>query len=475
MASDAIGFFDWLRHLFATKREPYQSSSELFLELDLRAVRAELKPLERGRENGLRDVPPSDVTVFDSVERDMVAFFAGQQKRAHDMCEQQLQVFDERIRNLAVTFLHSDIAGRVHAASADLRALGQRGRNELFDLQRRVTSLASELMEFRAAHHLRRDAEFPESRTWHFAILGGLLLIETVLNGLMLAQGTAGGRLEGFTQALVLSALNLSIGFLMGRIALPLARHRRLVTRLLGGLIMIVAITASITFNLLVGHYRDALGGPSPETAPHDAGVAFAAHPFQLADLNSWALCGLGLLFAAVAAYDTFRMDDPYWGYGRRWRRNEQMHADFIAERQYLMTEAAEFRDEALDAIGRAEEDTVRAGQHTETLRRQQRAVLDKFSAYQDYLERTGALLLGEYRGANERTRKSKTPVHFSEDWQLPRVAAAIGVEAVDFTRFAQNLDQYRADVIVAYDAAITAIKTIEDLVADGETQQVHA
>jgi hypothetical protein len=39
--------------------------------------------------------------VLDPAERDIVAFITGHQKRAYDVREQQLQVFDERIRNLA--------------------------------------------------------------------------------------------------------------------------------------------------------------------------------------------------------------------------------------------------------------------------------------------------------------------------------------------------------------------------------------
>src|SRR5439155_16571817 len=119
--------------------------------------------------------------------------------------------FDERIRNLEIAVLHSNIAGRVQAACADLRALALKGRNELFDLQRHVTSLAKEMMAFRLKNGVHREAYLPESLIWHWAVLVVLVVAETVLNGLMLARGTVFGRLEGLIQALVLSILNLCL------------------------------------------------------------------------------------------------------------------------------------------------------------------------------------------------------------------------------------------------------------------------
>jgi hypothetical protein len=50
-------------------------------------------------------------------------------------------------------------------------------------------------------------------------------------------------------------------------------------------------------FNLLVAHYRGALGGDMPETAHIQAGLAFVANPFGIIDVKSWLLVGLGLLF----------------------------------------------------------------------------------------------------------------------------------------------------------------------------------
>lgn len=462
-------FVLWIRELVRTKREPYHAAGELFLELDLSEVRAQLRPAERGSEDGDRNLPPTDATNLDQTEREIAAFIVGQQKRAHDICEQQVSVYDERVRNLAVTFLHADTSGRCAAGCADLRALGDRGRNELFDLQRRVTSLAGELFAFRAQHRLTRDAVYPESRTWHVALLGVLILVETVLNGLMLAQGTVYGRIEGLAQALALSLCNIAIAFMIGRVAMPLLHYRKRAVAFAGAIILICSAAASVGFNLLVGHYRDALGGVAPENAARDAATLFAEDPLHLADLNSWALCALGLTFGTIAAVDTYRMDDSYWGYGRLWRRNELARKDFVAERQHLTAEASDVRDDILDTLRRSHEDVARAGQHIGTLRRQQQSVIERFVSYEAYLERVGHLLLSEYRTANARQRSAPRPTYFDDDWCLPRQVVPLLTLASDLTDAGATLDQYRIDIITAFNDAVIQIKSVEDLVATGE------
>ena len=351
-----------LRRLFARPREPYRPSADPFLELDLSAVRAELRPKERGRGNGAHNLPHTDSTSLDEVERRIVAFIVNEQKRAHEQYQSQLQVFNERVRSMEINILHSNVAGRVQAAAADLVAMALRGKNELFELQRQVTALAREVFEFRCRHGLQREPQYPESKLWHWAILILILLAETILNGLMLSRGTIGGLLEGFSIALVLAVINLSVGGVIGGVALPLTRRVSWSLRVVCAVVLFAAIIFSVGFNLVVGHYRDALGGPAPEFAARESLTTFFSQPFQLADLNSWLLCVLGLLFAVIAVIDTYRMDDPYWGYGPLARRAQRVRDDFIGERRHLIEEATQRRNEHLDLIHRTGQEISRAG-----------------------------------------------------------------------------------------------------------------
>lgn len=462
-----------LRRLFSTPREHYRSSSKLFPELDLNAVRVALKPRERGQETGSHNTPRAESPGLDATEKDIVAFFVGEQNRAHDRCLEQLRVFDERVQSVELNVLNSNVAAKVQAAAADLRALATRGRNELFDLQRQVESLARELSDFRYRHRINREPRYPESHLWHWGVLSILLFLETSLNGVMLSRGTAGGLLEGFTQALILAALNLSLGGLIGRVTLPLSVHVQPLIKIVGVLTFVVAVVTSASFNLLVGHYRDALGGSAPEDAAGIALQTFVSQPFSLSDVASWMLFALGILFAVTAAVDTFRMDDPYWGFGHLARRNQTVRNDFIAERQHLMNGAIERRDQALEEVHAVMNDIGRAGQRRTDLLQQQLSVVKRFDNYQEYLERVGATLLSEYRNANEAARSTPAPPHFAEEWRLQRVSVAPpGREAQDLGKLSSTLEQHREDIMSAFSVASDQIKSVGDLVGAGEKVQ---
>ena len=464
-----------LRRLFGAPREHYRPSSKLFPELDLNVVRIELKPRERGQDTGSRNTPAPDVQGLDAVEKDIVAFFVNEQNRAHELCREQLQVFGERIHALEPNVFHSNIAAKAQAAAADLKALALRGQNELFELQRQVTQLTRELSAYRTRHGIQREPRYPESRLWHWALLAILLLVETGLNGVMLSRGTVGGLLEGFTQALVLAALNLSLGGLLGRVALPLSYHVRYLIKSIGFLTFIVGASASVGFNLLVGHYRDALGGPVPGDAAVIALQTFLAQPLALADVASWMLFALGILFAVIATVDTYRMDDPYWGVGPLARRNQNARDDFIAERQHLMDEAIELRDKALKEVHVVAEDIARADQRATDLLQQQRSVVERFNGYQEYLERVGALLLSEYRNANEASRSTPAPHHFSEEWRLQRVSVVPSErELHNSDRLSSTLEQHRENIMFAFTSASDQIRTVRDLIGAGEREKDH-
>ena len=135
------------------------------------------------------------------------------------------------------------------------------------------------LDQFRAENKIRRAPLFPHSRPLHYGIVAVLVLLETALNGLMLARGLETGLIGGWGVALGISILNVVLlGFRLGGASLRLLNDchvwRRIVA--LGAL---AAIFATIyCSNLIVAHYRDALAA-DPDTAGTVALAAWLANP----------------------------------------------------------------------------------------------------------------------------------------------------------------------------------------------------
>jgi hypothetical protein len=84
---------------------------------------------------------------------------------------------------------------------------------------------------------------------------------------------------------------------------------------------------------------------------PFDASVtAFRAlwdRPFGIEDLESWALFIMGFMFSMFAAYDGWRLDAPYPGYGRRIRHNLQALDQYNALKNDLLADLDDVKKKA--------------------------------------------------------------------------------------------------------------------------------
>ena len=84
------------------------------------------------------------------------------------------------------------------------------------DVNSRVRSLKQEVNEFKAHNNLTRDASYPDSRLWFYFLLLALLGFESVINGTLFASGSAQGILGGWSIAVLISAVNVVFGFMVG-------------------------------------------------------------------------------------------------------------------------------------------------------------------------------------------------------------------------------------------------------------------
>ena len=192
------------------------------------------------------------------------------------------------------------------------------------------------------------------SRLWNFTVILVILAIESILNGTFLARGLETGLLGGIVEAFAIAAINVSFGFFLGNSVIRYVFHRSYILRVLAFIEIPISGAIAIFFNLLVGHYRDALGGPDPAHASSTALYSFRLHPFDLAAIESWVLFALGLFFSTVAAVDGFKMNDPYPGYGKISRKHEEIIQEYTDEKANIVEDLSRTCDQALDYMRNA-------------------------------------------------------------------------------------------------------------------------
>jgi hypothetical protein len=467
--------FEWVRNLIARPREPYRRLEDPFPELDLVEVARRLRITERASDQGQRELPRSDVHGLDSVENDIVSFFLNEQARAYTIVDARLRALGERLHAASAELAVTELKATADKACAELALVGAKGQNELFEVQRRVGALDLEYRQFRHKHNLTREPDYPESRILHYGLLAMMLLLETVMNGFMLARGDEAGRLGGLTNALVLAALNLAVAGAAGRFIYPYSNHRSKVKRVVAYLAVSGISLLSITINLAVAHYREILGTEHPESAAREALARLLESAFALSELQGLLLFGLGIVFALIAFFDGSRMDDRYPGYGRMHRRAMQAREDFLAERAQFTDEAAAQRDAALADIQVLNERLVLSAQQWHNLQHGIQRLRTQFTAYQSQLESAARTILGQYRQANDAARTSPPPPHFATDWHIRHEELQSTYDSSRHQDYASIGEECRLRVMKSNDAALAAISSVSELVDGPKTIQAIA
>ncbi len=180
---------------------------------------------------------------------------------------------------------------------------------------------------------VHRASKRPESRIVHVVIVLCFIALEAFINGTFLAAGSEGGLIGGWVTALGISFFNVVLlGFTFGAMALRQLSHHRLYRRLLGILALCAVLAVAYSSNLLVAHYRDALGGSDPDNAGAAALATWLTNPvnpLKVSGVQSLWLLGIGIAFTIMGLVDGYLFEDPYPGYGRFYIEHTRRQADY--------------------------------------------------------------------------------------------------------------------------------------------------
>ena len=188
--------------------------------------------------------------------------------------------------------------------------------------------LYKELKLFKTQNNLERIPKYPTSVVFHFSIIVMVVILESLANMYLFAQGNDLGLLGGIFEAFLISVANVGVSVVIGYIALPQIHHIDGRRRAMGYLGLIVAIVFACVFNLVAAHYRDLLVESKAE-ALLDALPSAFADPFDLT-FNGLVLLALGLVVSGLGLWKGYSADDPYPGYGPLARRYEDAKREFL-------------------------------------------------------------------------------------------------------------------------------------------------
>ncbi len=403
---------------------------------------------ERGRERGQDGQPHATQPTLDNVEMEVVGYCDDLYANRRNDYYSHRSALEERLRPPPADRGAEPLAENTCKEMKDAVA---EERPDLSRLTREAQRAIGELNRFKREEGRTADADYPESRVWHWGVLVALVLLEALVNGLFFGANVEGGILAGTTYAILISLVNVGV---LGWLFATLLRqvHHRDPRRKVGGLVTLAAVgVIGIFWNLFVAHYREALPpdypaqpdttvvaeapaaesmpeacwhGPDEADADQEALCLFRASPFGLTGFYSWMLLVIGLAMCAAAAIDWYKTDDPYPGYGARERHRRKTEKKLLDDRRELLGDLNELHDEAARKLRAEFRDPVEARQLALNDHNKLHARHTDLCGFARDLEKSCRGALDIYRTANREARSAPEPEIWQNpwagDWDLP-------------------------------------------------------
>ncbi|QLE86521.1 hypothetical protein FLM48_16490 [Shewanella sp. Scap07] len=269
-----------------------------------------------------------------------------------------------------------------------------------------------DINHFKKTNGLRRSASYPPSHVLTFSLLFIALIAESMLNGVFFAEGSDSGLVGGIAIAFVISFFNISVGFITG-FFLRYKNHISRAKSIFAYFTLIVSITFSTVFNLLVGHYREALG-IDPDNAKSIAVDRFSEGILTIYDVQSWLLIAIGLVFFGFAIFKGYKIDDEYPKYGKIVRDREQLKEDITGEKESFYDEFDELHEELDSRLDDIYESVIltskRLNSYVNSIENQQSA----YNSYIVHLQNCLNYVVTLYRDINSNERSDPSPAYFN-------------------------------------------------------------
>ncbi|WP_343717478.1 hypothetical protein [Inquilinus sp.] len=427
------------------------ATTTVFPSISSESIARRLNLEQEAESRGKEDLPRTDAADLDVVETKIIDEVSEVRRIGLSAYESEMRVYADRMSGLDVEGKVSEIDMSISDGVSALRERVHLGTDHLYLQGERLKLLREELETFRRRHRLDRTAHQPTPVKLHImrAVILLMLAAESIINGSFFMESNELGLVGGVFTACTISAINIFFSFLFGRMTVQI-NHRNPLRKLAGLIIFLAFLVFAIGFNLFVAHFREVAGLVGWEAATRQAAGQFWADPLGLTIFNSWILVLVGFAFATVAWIEGYGWDDPYPGFGNVWRRWERSIADYAHEKEALLDELRDTKDDVLDTIKAARADItsrIRNYLQASDYRDHLRLALPVFL---EQTQQAANSLIGRYRETNIRHRSTPAPDYFTRPVALSTILPVAGEADASVRRAELGKLTERADAVLS-------------------------
>ena len=280
--------------------------------------------MRHGLGDGSQNLPATDEPAPNAGQCQIVECFERRLGALKQHVGAEIEHCGRALEKQELTPVDLDIEGAAEDAVHAFAMLRSSTRDALLALRVKEQEMVRELRHFKAENRLFRSVVYTKSRILTVGVLLLLLTAESILNAKLFALADPMGWIGGWSTAIVTSLVNILPSFLAGILILRNLHHIHLWRRLTATVALAAFGGALLAYNLLVAHFRIALGTDA-ENAFASAVPSFMAAPFNIAgSFDAVSLLLVGIFAGVMAAIDGYCLfDDRYPGYGRITRAYE--------------------------------------------------------------------------------------------------------------------------------------------------------
>ena len=398
------------------KSDDFIPTSAVFPDIDTEKIAKKLKLEEQGKSRGVNNQPPSGTLDFDHVETGIIAHIEELRRKGLEHYENNRRIYNTRL--LRAGEAAEEVAIAVGSAKNDFGRLVQIWQSRIEGVRERLHEVYQWRNQFRQIHGLTRPAKEFEGwmRVFMLAII--LIVCEGGINTYLFSKGNEFGLVGGLLAAVLVSVINVGASGLLGYLARYI-HHRRKFLLFMGGCAICAWILFMATFNLGIAHFRDGLERVEWSQAAIDAIPHFRASPLSLAGVESWLLCGLGIIISTLSFRKGWHTDDPYPGYGRVERDLGKARDAYEMELTEALDELAKRRDQAVEELQDANKQMHSGMNEAINALYGQNTLGAHLTAFLEQCDVKVAFLLAVYRDANRAARTLDAPDSFNKAYSF--------------------------------------------------------
>jgi hypothetical protein len=426
-------FIDWL----FGKRHSETDPSRLTFE----GLMTELGIEHYASRNGKLNQPPADANSPDDFERRIAKRVSHEKASAHRVWENRRSSLVNRMAALQFRGGVAQIRAQAIGAVSAFQVAAKTTVAEAYLARSDAEQQHAALERFKLENKLTRTAHYPDTPILQIGIISVVLLFELILNAYFFGKGDPMGYLGGFNHALTLAICNIGVTVFASAVLLRKAFHRNLFRKLFFGTLYIGVLLFVFLLNVVFAKARDLMQNPdlqaslaatqsflpttellAPSLRQH-AGITSEHIPVLLLDqtrhlltyehFDSYLLLLSTCVFCLLAAYEVYKMDDPYPDYGRRTRAYKDSHDAWMKKRNTGLDLVSKEQSKQIKRI----EDIERTVDGDLFLR--DKLLADSNENDSDYFRLLQKLssfevkLVDKYREINSRVRSASPPPYF--------------------------------------------------------------